>query len=649
VSQAVILAGGKGTRLSSVSGGLPKPLVPLDGVPVIERQIRLLCRYGVEELFLTTYNKADQIQEALGDGSRYGVRLNYVLEERPLGTAGGVGALRGRLTEDFFVVYGDVLVHMDLARLLRFHDRAGADATIVAHPNDHPYDSDLIDIDHDGRVRAFHPAPRPETGEDLANMVSAALYVLSPEALEYIEQGVKQDFVRHVFPRMLAGGARLFGYHTTEYLKDMGTPDRLQRVEQDLRSGLVESMHADNLRPALFLDRDGVINEEIDGVLVPDQLLLLPGVGPAIRRLNRSGWLAAIVTNQPFVAKGFMAESDVDAVHRRLEARLGAQRAWIDGLAYCPHHPHKGFDGERPELKIDCACRKPGKELFHRIESLLPVDKARSAMVGDSWRDMSAAHAYGIDAICVRTGRGNEPAAPAEQAVSGRPDVVVDDLTQAVALLLDPDDAVQELTAHSIDMSRAMTTGRLAVLIGGLSRSGKSLVAFRLRRELAQRGYRALWVRLDDWLLPASERSEDSTVQQRFRVAQAQTALNELLSGKQIKVSGYEPRTREALPQPVAYDPAESQIIIVDGVPALLLELSGAERIRVQVNAPDEHIRLERLRHFYRYKGMTDMQCEELIAARAEEHASITQAGLSADMTIVPRDLYHPPEDGANE
>ena len=130
---------------------------------------------------------------------------------------------------------------------------------------------------------------------------------------------------------------------------------------------------------------------------------------------------------------------------------------------------------------------------------------------------------------------------------------------------------------------------------------------------------------------------------------EAQIGLHELLAGNQIRVSGYEPRTREATPRPVAYDPTSTQIVIVDGVPALLLELSGAECIRVQVRAPDEHSRLQRLKRFYRDKGMTDAQCDSLIADRAEEHESISKVGLSADMTIVPRDLCHPPEDGANE
>ena len=183
-------------------------------------------------------------------------------------------------------------------------------------PNDHPYDSDLVELEHNGRIRAFHPKPRPFNGPDLPNVVSAALYVLSVDALKYIEPKVEQDFIRDVFPRMLEAGAALFGYRTTEYLKDIGTPDRLAQVERDLGAGKVDACHWNHRRSTAFLDRDGTINVEVNDVHHPDQLELLPTAAMAIRKLNRAGWLVAAVTNQPDIAKGFVSEEGLEGIHR---------------------------------------------------------------------------------------------------------------------------------------------------------------------------------------------------------------------------------------------------------------------------------------------------------------------------------------------
>lgn len=646
MTQAIILAGGKGTRLASVSGGLPKPLVPVAGTPIVERQIALLARYGVGEIFLTTGYRADLIGERLGDGSRLGVRLHHVHEATPLGTAGGLAALRDLLTGDFLVLYGDILFHMDLGRLLSFHRDNSAAATLVVHPNDHPYDSDLLELDDRGRVLAFHPKPRPADGPDLRNVVSAGIYALSAEALAHIEPNQSQDFVRDVFPRMLRAGSTLFGYRTTEYAKDMGTPDRLERVSRDVESGLVESVHRDHMRPTAFLDRDGVINAEIDGVHHPDQLQLLPGVGAEIRRLNQAGWLVATVTNQPDVAKGFLTEEDLEKIHRRLESRLGEERAWLDDLAYCPHHPESGFSGERPELKGPCTCRKPAPGMLESLSDYLPVEPVTSAMIGDSWRDMAAAHAFGVDAIGVLTGHGLEHPPPADRVLEGRPDLVVDGLGQAVSVLLEPDPGVEALLQRVLKELESCGNRPLVVLVGGLSRTGKSTAVFRLRRLLRRRNLGVLWVRLDDWLVPSDERPPHSTVAERFRLPEVERALETLASGEAVEAPGYDPRTRGALACRVPYDPQGAAVVVVEGVPALLLELGEVHHLRVNLDAANEEERERRLHGFYRSKGFSTQETRELLAARSEEHTLIAEAASSAHFRFEPRQFDAPTNHG---
>ncbi len=159
---AVILAGGKGTRLASVRKDIPKPMMPVLDKPLLQYQIELLAEHGFTKVWLIVGHLHEQIQEYFGNGSSFGIDIQYYIEEMPLGTVGGVKALEAHLTEPFLVLYGDVMMNMDLEKLVLFHQNKGADATLVVHPNDHPYDSDLLDVDGQDRVTAFYPKPHPE-------------------------------------------------------------------------------------------------------------------------------------------------------------------------------------------------------------------------------------------------------------------------------------------------------------------------------------------------------------------------------------------------------------------------------------------------------------------------------------------------------
>jgi histidinol-phosphate phosphatase family protein len=169
------------------------------------------------------------------------------------------------------------------------------------------------------------------------------------------------------------------------------------------------------------------LNREVDGVTSPEKLELLPGVAEAIYQLNRSGIRAVVISNQPIIAKGFCREADVQAVHNKLETLLGTEHAFLDRIYYCPHHPEKGFDGERVELKIQCDCRKPGIGMIQRAVKDLNVDLKRSWLVGDTTTDLQTAKNAGINSILVRSGyAGKDNKYPAQ------PDRVCDTLGEAV-------------------------------------------------------------------------------------------------------------------------------------------------------------------------------------------------------------------------
>lgn len=392
--QVVILAGGKGTRIASVAHDIPKPMIPVAGKPVLEWQIELARRYGFRDFLLMTGYLGDCIESYFGDGSRWGVHIDYYREPEPLGTAGALQRVRARLEDEFWVFYGDTVMDFDMEAMLAFHHAHRADATLFLHPNDHPYDSDLVRIGEDSLVTAFLPKPRPE-GEAQRNLVNAALYILRKDCLDYLNGG-KADFGRDIFAPMLSDGKRIAGYVSAEYIKDMGTPERWEAVGRDLQIGKVARLNRRNPRPCIFLDRDGVLNREVNLLSRPEQLELLPGAAQAVRAINQSGYLAVVVTNQPQIARNLCSIEELRSIHDRLETLLGAEGAYLDAIYYCPHHPDKGYPEERPEYKIDCDCRKPKPGMLLQAAQDLNIDLSASYMIGDSPRDVGAGEAAGV-------------------------------------------------------------------------------------------------------------------------------------------------------------------------------------------------------------------------------------------------------------
>ena len=316
--KVVILAGGKGTRLGLTDR--PKPMVPVAGCPLLQRQVEAARDHGFTDFLFLTGRMAHVIEDHFGDGSAMSVTITHFREPEPLGTAGAVRAARHLLNEPFVVLYGDTLIDVDLAHMADLHRRSGAAGTIFAHPNDHPYDSDVLDVDEDGRVLRLMAKPHPE-GILLPNLVSAALYVLSPEAIDHVPADRASDWAHDVFPAILSAGQRLQAYRSLEYVKDMGTPERLARGEADLASGRVARLSLRYPKPAIFLDRDGVLNVERNGIHDPADLDLLPGAADAVRRMNLAGIPAICVTNQPDVAKGMLTLERLRAVHAALDTR----------------------------------------------------------------------------------------------------------------------------------------------------------------------------------------------------------------------------------------------------------------------------------------------------------------------------------------
>jgi len=424
----VIIAGGRGTRLGVRD--IPKPMVELHGTPILERQVLLAKRYGLTDITILSSHLSEVIIDYFGDGSKWGVSITHVVEDTPLGTAGAVKQLESVLTDRFMVFYGDTIMDIDLQRFMEFDARnADSIGSILVHPNDHPYDSDLLEMDASARVTSFYSKPHTP-GVFRQNLVNAALYILSPDIFEFIPSATSTDFGKNIFPSVVPV-RNLYAYKTTEYIKDMGTTDRLAKIGNDVQSGKVARRNLSNPQRAIFLDRDGVINEDVDNLRDIDSFVLLDGVAEAIKQINSSEYLCIVVTNQPALAKGFLSVADLDEIHKKMDTLLGAKGAFIDALYYCPHHPETGFEGEVAELKIPCDCRKPKNGMLVRAAVEHNIDLSASWMIGDRSADVEAGHSSGCKTILLRTSDSRHR----DEVLTAQPDHVCDNLLEATLLV----------------------------------------------------------------------------------------------------------------------------------------------------------------------------------------------------------------------
>ncbi len=617
--QAVILAGGKGTRLQERLAGRPKPLVDVGGMPLLERQIRLLQRYGFSSVRVLVNHAADQVVDFCASRGNWGLDLRCIDDGAPRGTAGAVLAILDHLEEQFLVMYGDTMLEVDLARFAAFHaEDPRAAATLFLHPNDHPYDSDLVDLDDGGLVQGFLPYPHsPE--HYYRNLVNAALYWVRKSALiPWRAAPGPLDFGRQLFPDMLARGLRLRGYNSPEYIKDAGTPERLDRVCADLASGRIARSALSVPQPVIFIDRDGTLNEEVDHLSSTEDFRLLSDVAPAIRRINKSDYRVCVITNQPVVARGECSLDELRLIHNKLDTLLGHEHAFIDRLYFCPHHPDSGFAGERAELKIDCDCRKPQPGMIRQAVAELNANLADSWLIGDSTVDIETARRAGIRSVLVETGY-----AGLDGRYWAEPDYRLPDLPHSVNFILDQ---YPRLLEHAAKITADLPPGAM-VLLGGQSRSGKSGLASLMRDALMGRGQSAVVLSLDRWLRSESDRGNG--VLMRYDLEQAQTILRRLshrTTTINMTLPGYHKLQKRRVESADAVSIKPCDVVLVEGTVALALQSEdGTPAYRFHLSV-DEPTRRERLLREYRLRGLTDYDAGVIYQQRMQDEYPVVEA-----------------------
>ncbi|WP_140870502.1 HAD-IIIA family hydrolase [Mesorhizobium sp. B2-8-3] len=623
-AQAVVLAGGRGTRLRGRIGDLPKSLASIGGKPLLEHQIVLAKQHGIERILILVNHAAEQIVEFCNQRKNWGIDVRCIDDGAPLGTAGAVLAVLDLLDDDFLTIYGDTMLDIDLTRFKCFHEKhKAAAATVFTHPNDHPHDSDLIETSEDGVVTAFHPYPR-DPDCYYPNKVSAALYYIRKQALlRWRAAATPLDFGKDLFPEMLRAGAEIRSYGSPEYIKDAGTPARLDKVCADFESGLIARASLTSPQKAVFLDRDGCINVDHGHIDRPERFELIEGAAAAIASFNRAEYRTIVVTNQPVVARGDCSVRDLRMIHNKMETELGRRAAFVDAIYFCPHHPDRGFIGEVEALKVRCNCRKPSTGLVDEAVQTFNIDRSQSWIIGDSSTDVALAKRSGIRSILVETGAGG-----LDSKYHVMPDYTVSDLFEAAKFILTGHpiliDTASDLIAH-------VKPGDVC-FVGGLSRSGKSVLSSAIAEVLRGRGFDAQVVALDRWIRSVANR--EPTVMGRYDVSEIRKVLSRLVGVRSRETHDlpyYEKLGRVSHPKSEKITISPETVLIVEGAVALSLSdvvlRSRAHTFFVDI---DEELRRCRVTREYSRRGVDREAAASIYRSRQEDEAPIVLASRTS-------------------
>jgi|LWDU01.1.fsa_nt_gi D,D-heptose 1,7-bisphosphate phosphatase len=629
MKQAIILAGGKGTRLLEFSKDKPKPMVEIHRKPLIEYQIELCKKYGFEDIHILIHHKGEIIREFLKDGLAYGTNITYHEEEKQRGTAGAVLDIIDHLKEDFLVIYGDTFMDIDLGKFYQCHQDKNNDSTLFLHPNNHPYDSDLVEIDEYSYIKKINKYPHPDNIW-YQNLVNAALYVVKKDILldNFLSSDVI-DFAKDLFPQLLQKNKKLYGYISTEYIKDVGTPDRLASVLNDIKSKKTTRLLSAEKKHAIFLDRDGVINKEKGHIKDPNELELIPGVPESIKKINDMGYLSVVITNQAVIARGDCDRDILKNIHNKLETNLGLESAYLDGIFYCPHHPHSGYEGEISELKINCSCRKPKTGLIKNAVSKMNISLKDSWFIGDTTTDILTAKNLNIRNILLRTGYGGSDNKYAIEA-----DYTFADLHQAVTWIF------KEHSKTKKEAKRFLRDiiGKRIIFIGGLARSGKSIWAQSIRELLTENNQNHNLICLDGWLVNENNRKKNNSVLDRYNMEAINTLVKEIRKNDRdisIDIPIYDRKLRSLKENKIRCNIKKNNTVIIEGVPGLLLNGDDQNNICSFYIDCDEDTRKKRMHEDYQWRNTSNSEFELLYNCRqSDENPFIEKSKDTANFIV---------------
>lgn len=375
LKQAVILVGGLGTRLGERTKLVPKPMLEIGGRPFLDTLIDELARYGAfDEILLLAGHKADIVETHYAAAKRGQTHILVSRETEPLGTGGALVHARDLLHDRFLLLNGDSLFDFNLLDLVARAQGGRVHMALRDGVVGDRYGRVVLDGDV---VRDFIAPGAGATGP-----VNAGIYVVDKSVLADIAK-LPASLEQDVFPGLAASG-ELRGTAYRGYFIDIGIPDDFAQADRELREKL--------RRPAVFFDRDGVLNHDSGYTFETHKLEWIDGAREAVKAVNDAGYFAFVITNQSGVARGYYEEHHVVALHRWMADQMAPIGAHIDAFEYCPDHP----DGTVARYCLTSDRRKPSPGMITDLLARFPIDMARSMVIGDKDSDMEAARAAGV-------------------------------------------------------------------------------------------------------------------------------------------------------------------------------------------------------------------------------------------------------------
>ena len=376
VKQAVILAGGVGTRLRPLTYTTPKPMVLVNNRPYLEYLIELLKLNGISEIVLLLGYLYEKIVDHFSDGSDFGISIKYSIGDVSFETGKRIKDAENLIQEHFLLMYCDNYWPLDLERLMEFHNRNQTAATVTVYTNKDGITRNNIYVDERGYVVKYD---KSRTDKNL-NGVEIGFFIIDKEVMGLMP-GNNFSFEKEILPQLIEK-RQLSGYLTDHRYYSIGSLERISKTERFLQP-----------KKIIFLDRDGVINKKApkaDYVKAWDEFEFLSGAIEAIKLLAKHDYKIFIITNQAGIARGAMTEQDLKKIHENLENELEKHNVKIEGIYYCPH----GWDD-------GCECRKPKPGMFFQAAIDHDLDLSKSIFIGDDERDLQAGNAAGCRTILV--------------------------------------------------------------------------------------------------------------------------------------------------------------------------------------------------------------------------------------------------------
>ena len=382
----IIISGGKGSRFRTIQS-LPKILTKFNKKTIFDIIKDNLQKYRLNKIHLLCGKNKEKIIKSIKKKKN----LFFYDEEKLLGTAGCLKKLdSNNLSEDIIIIFGDLLFEIDFLKFFQFHKKKNSDITIFSHPSDHIYDSDMLKVDKNNKVKNIFYKPHKKKIIS-NNLTIAGLFIIKKKLLKEIPKNKKVDFSKYLLKKLLKKNFFIASYNSREYCKDFGTPDRYKIVKKDYKNKIHLLRSYEKKLPAIFLDRDGVINKDMGPNQYSNPFNFLNDAIKSLIKLRKSKYLIFLITNQPSVAKGFITHQQLKKSLLKYEIFLSSKGFYFDKIYFCPHHPHKGFKGENIKFKINCICRKPKPGLLYLANREFNLDLKKSFFIGDSSNDYFAA------------------------------------------------------------------------------------------------------------------------------------------------------------------------------------------------------------------------------------------------------------------